>query len=461
MINQVINYSYLVAAVLFMLGLKRLSSPATARNGNRLSMLGMAIAIIATLFNQGIISFKLIVVGFVIGAVIGAVAAKKVQMTAMPEMIALFNGFGGIASALVAISEYHRLTPNFEIFLLITLLLSIIIGSVTFTGSLIAFGKLQGIVTGRPIVYTGQQIVNGLLGIILIALAVGVFFVPGDMKGFYVYGVIILSLILGVLLVIPIGGADMPVVISLLNSYSGVAVSMTGFVLNNNALIIVGSMVGAAGFILTMIMCEAMNRSLANVLFGAFGAVQEGAAAEGAAATGSVKAYTVEDAVIMLENAESVIVVPGYGMAAAQAQHAVRDLADLLEENGVEVRYAIHPVAGRLPGPRNVLLAEADVSYDKLFAMEDINDDFSHTDVVLVIGANDVVNPAAKTNPASPIYGMPVLNVEESKTVMVFKRSMNPGFAGIENELFLMDNTMMIFGDAKKSINGIVSLLKG
>ncbi len=459
MMSQVINYSYLVAAVLFMLGLKRLSSPATARNGNRLSMLGMAIAIVATLLNQEIVSFKLIIIGIVIGAVIGAIAAKKVKMTSMPEMIAIFNGFGGAASALVAISEYHRLTPDFDVFLIIVILLSIIIGAVTFTGSMIAFGKLQGIVSGQPIVYTGQQIINALLGLIMVALAVGVYLVPADFKVFY--AVVALASLLGVLLVIPIGGADMPVVISLLNSYSGVAVSMTGFVLNNNALIIVGSMVGAAGLILTNIMCKAMNRSLANVLFSAFGAVAEGGAAEGgAAATGSVKAYTVEDAVIMLESADSVIVVPGYGMAAAQAQHAVRELADLLDEKGIEMRYAIHPVAGRMPGHMNVLLAEADVPYDKLFAMEDINDDFAQTDVVLVIGANDVVNPAAKTNPASPIFGMPVLNVEESKTVIVFKRSMNPGFAGIENELFLMDNTMMIFGDAKKSLNGIVSQLK-
>ena len=459
---QVIDFSYLIAAVLFMLGLKRLSSPATARNGNRLSMLGMALAVVVTLFKQEIINYNLIIVGIVIGAVIGAVAAKKVQMTKMPEMVAIFNGFGGGASALVAISEYHRLTentPNLEAFLLITLLLSVIIGSVTLTGSFIAFGKLQGFVSGRPIVYTGQQVVNGFLAILMFALAIGIYYVPANLMVFY--SVTAIGLLLGVLLVIPIGGADMPVVISLLNSYSGVAVSMTGFLLNNNALIIVGSMVGAAGLILTMIMCEAMNRSLANVIFGAFGAVEEGAeAAVGTAAQGSVKAYTVEDALIMLENASSLIIVPGYGMAAAQAQHAVRELADLLEEKGVEVRYAIHPVAGRMPGHMNVLLAEADISYDKLFAMEDINDDFPQTDVALVIGANDVVNPAAKTNPASPIYGMPVLNVEQAKTVMLLKRSMNPGFAGIENELFLMDNTMMVFGDAKKTLHAVISHLK-
>ncbi len=456
--DQIINYSYLIAAVLFMLGLKKLSSPATARNGNRLSMLGMTIAIIATLFKQEIVSFNLIVIGVVTGSVIGAVTAKKVKMTAMPEMVAIFNGFGGGASALVAISVYHRLTPNFESFLLIALLLSVIIGAITFTGSVIAFGKLHGIVSGSPIVYTGQQVVNGMLGIVMVALVVGVFIVPADLKVFY--GIFTLALVLGVLFVIPIGGADMPVVISLLNSYSGVAVSMTGFVLNNNALIIVGSMVGAAGLFLTMIMCKAMNRSLANVLFGAFGAVKEGAVAVGSTVTGAVKSYTIEDAFIILENAESLIIVPGYGMAAAHAQHAVRELADLLEGKGVEVRYAIHPVAGRMPGHMNVLLAEADVPYDKLFAMEEINDDFPHTDVALVIGANDVVNPAAKNNPGSPIYGMPVLNVEEAKTVIVLKRSMNPGFAGIENELFLMDNTMMIFGDAKQTLHDIISHLK-
>jgi NAD(P) transhydrogenase subunit beta len=453
---QLIDISYLVAAVLFMLGLKRLSSPATARTGNKLSMLGMAIAVVATLFKDQIISFNLIIVGVVIGSVIGGVSAKRIKMTAMPQMVAIFNGCGGAASALVATSEYHRLAPNFELFLLITMLLSIIIGSVTFTGSLVAFGKLQEIIGGKPTVYKGQQVVNSLLGLAMIALAVGVNFLPADPR--LLYGVAVIALILGVLFVIPIGGADMPVVISLLNSYSGLAVAMTGFVLSNNALIIVGSLVGAAGLILTIIMCDAMNRSLANVLFGAFGAAEEEIAE--AHATGAVKAYTVEDAAIVLENASNLIIVPGYGMAAAQAQYAVRDLADLLEEMGVEVRYAIHPVAGRMPGHMNVLLAEADVSYDKLFAMEDINDDFPRTDAVLVIGANDVVNPAAKTNPKSPIYGMPVLDVELAKTVMVLKRSMRPGFAGIDNELFYLDNTMMVFGDAKATLKSITEQLK-
>jgi NAD(P) transhydrogenase subunit beta len=466
--ENIINFTYLISAVLFMLGLKNLSSPATARLGNTLSMIGMALAIIATLLVSGL-SFKLIIIGIVIGTVIGAFSAIKVEMTSMPEMVALFNGCGGAASALVALSEFQikgsqygaDMVTQIGGFSMTTLLLSVIIGALTFTGSIIAYAKLQGIVSGQPITYTGQQVVNGIIVVATAALSYAVFQDPTNTTFFYI--IIGLALLLGVLSVIPIGGADMPVVISLLNSYSGVAVSMTGFALNNNALIIVGSLVGASGIFLTMIMCNAMNRSLANVLFGAFGSVSESAAttAEEGTATGSVKGYEIEDVITVLENASSIIIVPGYGMAAAQAQHAVRELGDYLEEEGIEVRYAIHPVAGRMPGHMNVLLAEADVSYDQLFAMEDINDDFSETDVVLVIGANDVVNPAAKDNESSPIYGMPVLNVEEAKTVIVLKRSMNPGFAGIENELFLKDNTMMLFGDAKKSIQQLVTHLKG
>ncbi len=457
--TTLINAIYLVSAVLFMLGLKRLSSPATARQGNKLSMLGMALAIGATLANPGIVSFKMILIGAAIGAVIGLISAIKVKMTSMPEMVALFNGCGGAASALVALSEFQVRAGGMESFGLVALLLSVIVGGLTFTGSLIAFGKLQGIVSGQPITYPGQQVVNGLILLVTIGLAAGVYLDTTNLMFFY--GLAGLSLVLGVLAVIPIGGADMPVVISLLNSYSGIAVSMTGFALNNNALIVVGSLVGASGLFLTKIMCDAMNRSLANVLFGAFGAVSDEAAAAAAEGPGgSVKGYDPEDVITMLENAESLIIVPGYGMAAAQAQHAVRELGDHLQNLGVEVRYAIHPVAGRMPGHMNVLLAEADVPYDLLFAMEDINDDFSTTDVVLVIGANDVVNPAAKTNPASPIYGMPVLNVEEARTVVVLKRSMNPGFAGIENELFLKDNTMMLFGDAKGSVQHLVSGIK-
>jgi NAD(P) transhydrogenase subunit beta len=467
MINpNTINFIYLISVVLFMLGLKNLSSPATAKLGNKLSMSGMGLAILATLLTPGL-TFNWIIVGIIIGAAIGAIAAVKVAMTAMPEMVALFNGCGGAASALVALSEYQikgdlfglELVSRIGSFNMVTLLLSVIIGTLTFSGSLIAYAKLQGLISGQPITYKGQQIVNGLILIGTAVLAVNVYNNPtNEVVFFLIFG---LSLVLGVLSVIPIGGADMPVVISLLNSYSGLAVSMTGFALNNNALIVVGSLVGASGLFLTKIMCDAMNRSLANVLFGAFGKVDEAAMEAASSATGSVKGYEVDDVAMVLENASSLIIVPGYGMAAAQAQHTVRDLGDYLQEQGVEVRYAIHPVAGRMPGHMNVLLAEADVPYDLLFAMEDINDDFSTTDVALVIGANDVVNPAAKTNPSSPIYGMPVLNVEEAQTVIVLKRSMNPGFAGIENELFLKDNTMMLFGDAKKSVQELVATLKG
>jgi NAD(P) transhydrogenase subunit beta len=467
MINpNTINFIYLISVVLFMLGLKNLSSPATAKLGNKLSMSGMGLAILATLLTPGL-TFNWIIVGIIIGAAIGAVAAVKVAMTAMPEMVALFNGCGGAASALVALSEYQikgdlfglELVSQIGSFNMVTLLLSVIIGTLTFSGSLIAYAKLQGLISGQPITYTGQQIVNGLILIGTAVLAVVVYNNPTNEAVFFlIFG---LSLLLGVLSVIPIGGADMPVVISLLNSYSGLAVSMTGFALNNNALIVVGSLVGASGLFLTKIMCDAMNRSLANVLFGAFGKVDETSMEAASGATGSVKGYEVEDVAMVLENASSLIIVPGYGMAAAQAQHTVRDLGDYLQDQGVEVRYAIHPVAGRMPGHMNVLLAEADVPYDLLFAMEDINDDFSTTDVALVIGANDVVNPAAKTNPGSPIYGMPVLNVEAAQTVIVLKRSMNPGFAGIENELFLKDNTMMLFGDAKKSVQELVATLKG
>jgi H+-translocating NAD(P) transhydrogenase subunit beta len=460
MINEnTINFVYLISAVLFMLGLKKLSSPATAKTGNKLSMFGMGLAIIATLADKDIISVKMIIIGIAIGGIIGAVSAIKVEMTSIPEMVALFNGCGGAASALVALSEYQTAAGQFSsAFSMVTLLLSIIIGSLTFTGSLIAFGKLQGLVASRPITYPGQQVINSILCLGTLGLAVAVFQNPNNITFFYI--IIGLALLLGILAVIPIGGADMPVIVSLLNSYSGIAVSMTGFALNNNALIIVGSLVGASGLFLTKIMCDAMNRSLANVLFGAFGAVDESSVAEASAQQGTMKGYEVDDVITVLENAESLIIVPGYGMAAAQAQHVVREMGDYLADQDVEVRYAIHPVAGRMPGHMNVLLAEADVSYDQLFAMEDINDDFSDTDVVLVIGANDVVNPGAKTNPESPIYGMPVLNVEESRTVVVLKRSMNPGFAGIENELFLKDNTMMLFGDAKASIQSLVTGLK-
>lgn len=455
---NIIDFIYLISAVLFMLGIKKLSSPATAKLGNKLSMGGMAVAIMATLANPDMFGYTMIIIAIAIGAAIGGYAAVKVEMTSMPEMVALFNGCGGSASALVAMAEFQGHTGAFAGFTLITLLLSIIIGGLTFTGSIIAYTKLQGIISTRPITYKGQQIVNAAILAATLFLAYTVFQNPAN--GLAFYGIILLALSLGVLAVIPIGGADMPVIVSLLNSYSGVAVSMTGFALNNNALIIVGSLVGAAGLFLTMIMCSAMNRSLANVLFGAFGAVDDTVADAGEGPAGSMKGFEVEDVATVLENAESLIIVPGYGMAAAQAQHVTRELGDYLSEEGVEVRYAIHSVAGRMPGHMNVLLAEADVSYDQLYAMEDINDEFSSTDVVLVIGANDVVNPAAKTNPSSPIYGMPILEVDKARTVVVLKRSMNVGFAGIENELFFKDNTMMLFGDAKASIQSLMSAVK-
>ena len=355
-------------------------------------------------------------------------------------------------------AEFNGHTGAFAGFTMITLLLSVIIGGLTFTGSIIAYTKLQGIISTRPITYPFQQVVNAGIVLLTFFLAYLVFQNPANTFAFVL--IIALALVLGVLAVIPIGGADMPVIVSLLNSYSGLAVSMTGFALNNNALIIVGSLVGASGLFLTRIMCQAMNRSLANVLFGAFGAIDDSVADAGEGPTGSMKGFDVEDVAIAVENAESVIIVPGYGMAAAQAQHVTRELGDYLIDEGIKVRYAIHSVAGRMPGHMNVLLAEADVSYDLLFAMEDINDDFSTTDVVLVIGANDVVNPAAKTNPSSPIYGMPVLDVEDARTVVVLKRSMNVGFAGIENELFFKDNTMMLFGDAKDSIQKLLSAVR-
>jgi H+-translocating NAD(P) transhydrogenase subunit beta len=459
MFNDLIEVLYLVAASLFILGLKKLSSPATARMGNFFAMTGMAIAVVVTLVRAGVVSYTMVIGGVVIGSVIGAVFARKVQMTAMPQMVAIFNGLGGGASALVASSEFYRLTPGLEPFQMGTIGLSVLIGTVTLSGSMVAFGKLQGIMSGSPTLFPLQHVLNLLL--LISCLVIGGFLVLSPQTAAAFIGLALISLILGVLIVIPIGGADMPVVIALLNSYSGLAVAATGFVLSYNVLIITGSLVGASGLFLTTIMCKAMNRSLANVMFGGFGTGDIAAPATGYTAKGAVKDYSIDDAVTVMENAQSLIVVPGYGMAAAHAQHAVRELADLLDEKGVQVRYAIHPVAGRMPGHMNVLLAEADVPYDQLFSMEDINDDFGKTDVALVIGANDVVNPAAKNNPSSPIYGMPILNVEEAKTVMVLKRSMNPGFAGIENELFLKDNTMMIFGDAKVTLSKMITAVKG
>lgn len=450
-----INLIYIVAAILFIYGLKMLSSPATARRGNFISAIGMFIAVVITLLSNEVVDFKWIVLGFAVGAVIGAFAARLVAMTQMPEMVALFNGFGGIASLLVGWEAYHS-DPISNAFTITTIFLSILIGGVTFSGSLIAFAKLSEIIGGKPALFPGQKVFNAL--ILIGIVAAGVLFIVNPASSYDILiGIIVLSLILGVMAVIPIGGADMPVVISLLNSYSGLAACAAGFVIQNNILIISGALVGASGIILTKIMCKAMNRSLANVLFSGFGATT---ISKGKKEQGEVKPIVAEDAYFILEAASSVAFVPGYGLAVAQAQHVVRELGDLLEANGAEVYYAIHPVAGRMPGHMNVLLAEANVPYDKLYEMDDINPIMNTIDVAVVIGANDVVNPAARHDEDSPIFGMPIINVDHAKTVFVLKRSMAAGFAGIGNELFFAPNTRMLFGDAKESISAVVGEFK-
>jgi proton-translocating NAD(P)+ transhydrogenase subunit beta len=456
-----IQLAYLVAAVLFILGIAFLSSPRMAVRGNTIAAVGMLIAIVATLLIKGVVNFPVIIAGMIVGSAIGTVLAMRIQMTAMPQMVALLNGFGGGASALVSAAEllrYARIGETPSAMVSTAIVLSALIGGVTFTGSVVAFAKLQELMRGRPITYVGQHIVNGTIGLGITALCVLVAMEPSALTSYWV--LFVASHVLGVLLVIPIGGADMPVVISLLNSYSGLAGCTTGFVLNNSGLVISGSLVGASGIVLTKIMCDAMNRSLGNVLFGAFGqAVQStGPAADGEKRT--VRGYTADDAAIVFNSARSAIIVPGYGMAVAQAQHAVRELMDVLEARGVHVKFAIHPVAGRMPGHMNVLLAEANIPYEKLVEMEVINSEFAATDVALVLGANDVVNPAARNDPGSPIYGMPILDVDHAKQVLVIKRSMNPGFAGIDNPLFYNDNTMMVFGDAKGTVLGIVEAVK-
>jgi len=454
------HIAYLIAAICFIMGLKLLSSPKTARRGNLLGALGMLIAVVVTLANKGILSYSYIIAGLIIGGLIGAVLAKKVQMTAMPQMVGMLNGFGGGASALVAYAEYLRIgegTASGSVDALIALVLSLLIGSLTFTGSMIAFAKLQGIMSGAPVLYKMQKQINALM--LLAALVLGVVFILDISLWQLLLVIVVIALILGVTSVIPIGGADMPVVVSLLNSYSGIAAAATGFVLSNNVLIVCGTLVGSAGLILTSIMCKAMNRSLGNVLFAGVG-VDYDASTEAPEEQRTVIRYTPEDVAYMLENAQSVIIIPGYGLAVAQAQHILQELASILIKNGATVRYAIHPVAGRMPGHMNILLAEANVPYDLLCEMEQINDDFGNTDVALVIGANDVVNPAARYKKDSPLYGMPILNADYAKTVIVCKRSLNPGFAGEDNELFYEKNTMMAFGDAKKTITNIVQLLK-
>ena len=455
--ENLINISYLISAVLFIIGLKMLSSPKSARAGNSYSAIGMLIAICATLLDKQVISFEFIVLGLIIGSAIGVFLSVAVKMTQMPQMVGLLNGFGGLASALVAIAEYIKHFGNLSLYDTTTTALTLFIGAITFSGSITAYGKLEGIVSGQPITYPFQKTINLLLFFTIIFGSACLLINPVNYTWFIVIALI--SFLLGVLLVIPIGGADMPVVISLLNSYSGMAGCAAGFVLSNYCLIITGSLVGASGIILTQIMCKAMNRSLTNVMFGAFGKIEAGGAAQSGKAV-TVQGYAPDDAVIALENASLVIIVPGYGLAVAQAQHNVRELADLLEKKGVEVKYAIHPVAGRMPGHMNVLLAEANVSYDKLYEMDDINPEFERADVALVIGANDVTNPAAKNNPKSPIFGMPILEVDKAKTIIFMKRSMAPGFAGIENELFLLPKTMMLFGDAKDTVVKLANLLK-
>jgi NAD(P) transhydrogenase subunit beta len=460
-VNQVVQFAYLFAAVLLIVGMRNLASPKTAPRGNLIAASGMAVAIVATLLMQGVVDYLTILAGVVVGSAIGVVLATRIQMTAMPQMVALLNGFGGGASALVASAEllsYFRAGEEPTGIVPLAIVLGVLIGGITFTGSLVAFGKLQELVTGAAVVYPGQQIVNGLLALVTIGLCAMVVADPLALGPYY--GLTALALLLGVLFVIPIGGADMPVVISLLNSYSGLAACATGFVLGNAGLVISGSLVGASGIILTKIMCDAMNRSLTNVLFGAFGAATEATASGGGGEQKTAKGYTPEDAAVIFSNARSCIIVPGYGMAVAQAQHAVRELSDQLGEHGISVKFAIHPVAGRMPGHMNVLLAEADVPYEQLLEMDEINPEFPETDVALVIGANDVVNPDARTEKSSPIYGMPILNVDRAQHVFVIKRSMNPGFAGVQNPLFFNDNTMMIFGDAKGTVLKLIEAIR-
>ncbi|NUQ79392.1 MAG: NAD(P)(+) transhydrogenase (Re/Si-specific) subunit beta [Polyangiaceae bacterium] len=456
----VVEIAYVIAAVLFILGLKRLSSPATARSGNAISGMGMLLAIIVTLLNRSIVRYDIVIAGLAVGSAIGLLMAQRVKMTAMPQMVALLNGLGGGASLGVGAAELLRAEFAGEHLAMsteVTIQLSTLIGAVTLTGSLVAFAKLQELMTGKPITFPLQKAVNGLVFIVIVGLAgFQVGSVSAGLNPFYV--VIGLSLLLGVLLVIPIGGADMPVVISLLNSYSGIAAGMTGFVVNNKLLIIAGALVGSSGIILSQIMCKAMNRSLSNVLFGAFGATAKAStkSAEGL----TVKAISPEDAAVVLAYARRVIVVPGYGLAVAQAQHQVRELADLIEKKGGDVIYAIHPVAGRMPGHMNVLLAESNVPYEKLLDLDQVNSEFEHADVALVIGANDVVNPAARTDQSSPIFGMPILDADRARTIIVLKRSMGAGFAGIENELFYNPKTSMLFGDAKGSLAKVIAEVK-
>jgi NAD(P) transhydrogenase subunit beta len=452
-----INFIYVVSAALFIFGLKMLSSPATARRGNLLSSLGMLIAIVVTLMNAGL-DYKWVLLGILIGSGIGAFAAMRVEMTSMPEMVALFNGFGGISSLLLAWAEYHQ-NREMSVFIALVAFLSAFIGGVTFSGSMVAFGKLSGKITQKAVVFKGQHIINAvILGTALVAAAIFCI-TPAGTFGYVLFALIlVVALGFGITSTLPIGGADMPVVISLLNSYSGLAACAAGFIISNNILIVAGALVGASGIILTNIMCKAMNRSLANVLFSGFGSTT--AVQTGDGPQGEIRPASAEDVYYILEAADSVVFVPGYGLAVAQAQHAVKELGDLLEANETEVSYAIHPVAGRMPGHMNVLLAEANVPYDQLVEMDEINPRMDSVDVCVVIGANDVVNPAALDDESSPIHGMPIIETHRAKTVIVLKRSMNPGFAGIQNALFFAENARMYFGDAKASIQALVAEFK-
>jgi len=454
--------AYLVSGVMFILALRGLSSPETSRRGNILGMSGMALAVVVTLSLAGIgdgLTWGMIVAGVAIGGTIGAIIARRIPMTAMPQLVAAFHSLVGMAAVLVAASALY--TPdaygigtvgNIKVSSLIEMSLGVAIGAVTFTGSVVAFTKLQGLVSGAPIVFPGQHLLNALLGITLVGLIV---WLCASESHTAFWAVAILAFVIGVLIIIPIGGADMPVVISMLNSYSGWAAAGIGFTLENTALIITGALVGSSGAILSYIMCKGMNRSFFSVILGGFGG-ETAAGAQGVVESRPVKQGSAEDAAFIMKNAGSVIIVPGYGMAVAQAQHALREMVDVLKESGVRVKYAIHPVAGRMPGHMNVLLAEANVPYDEVFELDDINNDFPQTDVAFVIGANDVTNPAAKTDPASPIYGMPILDVEKARTVLFVKRSLASGYAGVDNELFFRDNTMMLFSDAKKMVEEII-----
>jgi NAD(P) transhydrogenase subunit beta len=463
--QELAAYGYLIAAICFIMALRGLSSPVSSRQGNLYGVVGMVVAIGVTIATPGVVSPWLIVGGLIIGGAIGAVVALRIQMTALPQLVAAFHSLVGLAAVFVAAAAYvspdafgigspgHIKTQS-----LIEMGLGTIIGAITFTGSIVAFAKLQGLVTGAPLIFRGQHPLNALLGIVLVVLLVW-FAMRGHPITFIL--LIALALALGFLLILPIGGADMPVVVSMLNSYSGWAAAGIGFTLGNTALIVTGALVGSSGAILSYIMCKGMNRSIFNVILGGFGTDSSAAGAVHAKTDKPVKAGSAEDAAFLMKNAQSVIIVPGYGMAVAQAQHALREMAELLKKSGVQVRYAIHPVAGRMPGHMNVLLAEANVPYDEVFELDDINRDFASTDVAFVIGANDVTNPAAKTDPKSPIYGMPILDVEKAQTVLFVKRGMASGYAGVDNELFFRDNTMMLFADAKVMCENIVKALEG